>query len=45
LYFSAAGKAACTVQGVPKFVGVPGKKNGNKAIQIVDVLGRNDHAT
>lgn len=36
-------KAICTVQGVPKFTGVPGKKNGNKAIQIVDVLGRNDH--
>jgi flagellar motor switch protein FliM len=44
LYFSAAGKAVCSVQGVPKFVGVPGKKNGNKAIQIVDVLGRSDNA-
>lgn len=44
LYFSAAGKAVCTVQGVPKFSGVPGKKNGNKAIQIVDGLGRSDHA-
>lgn len=38
-------KALCTVQGVSKFMGIPGKKNGNKAIRIVDVLGRNDHAT
>jgi flagellar motor switch protein FliM len=45
LHFSQRGKAVCTVQGVPKFTGVPGKKNGNKAIQIVDVLGRNDHAS
>ena len=45
LQLGSRGKAVCTVQGVPKFHGVPGKQNGNKAIQIVDVLGRNDHAT
>jgi len=45
LHLDGRGKATCTVQGVAKFTGVPGKQNGNKAIQIVDVLGRNDHAT
>ncbi len=30
------------VQGVPKFVGVPGKSNGNKAICIAEVI---DHAS
>ena len=32
------------VQGVPKFIGVPGAHNGNKAVQIAQVIGRNsDH--
>ena len=31
------------VQGVPKFEGVPGRKNGNKAIQIAGMNGRSDH--
>ena len=31
------------VQGVPKFEGVPGRKNGNKAIRIAGVNGRADH--
>ena len=31
------------VQGVPKFEGVPGRKNGNKAIRIAGVHGRSDH--
>lgn len=28
------------VQGVPKFIGVPGAHNGHKAVQVVHVLGR-----
>lgn len=31
------------VQGVPKFEGVPGRKNGNKAIRIAGVTGRGDN--
>ena len=31
------------VQGVAKFEGVPGRKNGNKAIRIVGMNGRSDH--
>lgn len=29
------------VQGVPKFTGIPGAHNGNKAVQIAQVIGRN----
>lgn len=39
LYFEGGTKDAIgTVQGVPKFTGTPGRKNGNKAIRIAEVI-------
>jgi flagellar motor switch protein FliM len=34
-------RAVAHVQGVPKLLGVPGSRNGNKALRIAEVLGRN----
>ncbi len=34
-------RAIAHVQGVPKLLGVPGSRNGNKALRIAEVLGRN----
>jgi flagellar motor switch protein FliM len=30
--------AICAVQGVPKYLGIPGKKNGHKAFRIAEVI-------
>ncbi len=34
-------RAVAHVQGVPKLLGVPGSRNGNKALRIAEVIGRN----
>jgi len=34
-------RAVGHVQGVPKLLGVPGSRNGNKALRIAEVFGRN----
>ncbi len=43
LFLDGRSGATGVVQGVPKFVGVPGKKNGNKAIRIAGVNGRDEN--
>jgi len=40
LFLEGRRQAVGEVQGVPKLLGVPGVRNGNKAIRIADVMGR-----
>ncbi|MBJ94587.1 MAG: hypothetical protein CMP23_08945 [Rickettsiales bacterium] len=41
LFLEGKRRAVGHVQGVAKLVGVPGSRNGNKALRIAEVLGRN----
>ncbi len=38
VYLESRGPAVGAIQGVPKFLGVPGKKNGNKAVRVAEVI-------